>query len=86
MYIIDTKKNTNTNKTEENDMKNSDIKEIGGYLVIKTNHPTFRNRDGYAKRCYAVCKNMEDWQSGKNVTYYISMADVKEHIKVMNKK
>lgn len=62
------------------------MKEINGYFVIKTNHPIYRNRDGYAKRCYAVCKTMEDWQSGKNVTYHLDMADVKEYIKTMNKK
>jgi hypothetical protein len=64
----------------------NDIKEIGGYLVIKALHPTFRNRDGYAKRCYAVCKSMEDWQDGKQVAYFVNMADVRAHIKFMNEK
>ena len=65
-------------------MKNSGIKEIGGYLVIKTGHPVYRNRDGYAKRCYAVVKSMEDWQSGKNVLHFLNMPDVRDYIKMMN--
>lgn len=67
-------------------MKNIGIKEIGGYLVVKTGHPVYRNRDGYAKRCYAVCKNMEEWQSGKNVVHFLYMSDVKDYIKLMNEK
>ena len=62
-------------------MKQGEIREINGYFVIKTAHPTFRNRDGYAKSCYRIYENMDDAKCGarKNcIATCYTMKEVKE--------
>lgn len=65
-------------------MKQGEIKEINGYFVRKSTHPTFSNRDGKAKSCYYVYENMEDamYCGSKNrIALCYTMKEVKEYTK-----
>lgn len=61
-------------------MKQGEIREINGYFVRKSVHPTFRNRDGYAKSCYFVYENEEDaiYCGNNRIAVAYTMKEVKD--------
>ena len=58
-------------------MKQGEYKEINGHIVRKGAHPTFRNRDGYAKSCYYIFESMDAMKNWNYIGIAYTMPEVK---------
>ena len=59
-------------------MKPYEYKEINGHIIRKEAHPIHRNRDGYAKMCYAIYENKEQMDKFTPIGRCYTMVEVKE--------
>lgn len=63
-------------------MKRYEYKEINNQFVRKEAHPIHRNRDGYAKMCYAIYADKEHMANNCPIARCYTMAEVKELTKI----
>ena len=59
-------------------MKHGEYKEINGMFARKEGHPVHRNRDGYAKACYAIYGSIEQMKTSRPVFRCYTMPEVRE--------